>query len=90
MQAIVTRFFGKTAHRGPRIHAASIDRAIYVPYAYGLHDDQAHAAAALELIRQMGWNGPAYGSWFQGATKDGFVCVASGGLRGSRFVNQIL
>ena len=55
MQAIRTKYFGPTNSRGSRIQASCEAETIYVPYNYGLTNDENHRAACEELTRALGW-----------------------------------
>ncbi|WPH18249.1 hypothetical protein [Variovorax paradoxus] len=78
MQAITTKYHGPTDTRGSRISAKCLARRISIPYSHDLNPEENHAAAATTLIKALGWTGPGYGDWFQGAIPGGYVFVASG------------
>lgn len=82
MQAISTRFFGPTNHRGARVVAKCQARRLAVSWDYALGVQGNHDAACKALVQLMGWahdgtNG--YGPWHGGGTPDGsgytYVCV---------------
>lgn len=54
-QAIITKYFGPTDHKGSRIKATCATGSIIIPYAYNLNTFENHEAAALELKEKFGW-----------------------------------
>ena len=70
MQAIQTRFYGPTNHKGARIKAECAAGSVFVSYEYGLSTDKAHWEAAKALIVKMGWE-KYEGKWICGGSIDG-------------------
>jgi hypothetical protein len=54
-QAIITKYHGPTNTKGGRISAEAAAGKIYMPYAHELDIEDNHKAAALQLIRKVGW-----------------------------------
>jgi hypothetical protein len=83
MQAIVTKFFGPTNHRGSRVKASCEARSITVEWDCALDSDGNHDAAAQALAESMGWVPPHYGRLVGGGLPDGtgncYVFVKDGG-----------
>lgn len=83
MLAITTRFHGPTNTKGSRITASVTEEArdgqavrkvtIGCEDALGLEAN--HRAAAVALIRKLGWTSPNYGDWIAGDTPTGYVFV---------------
>lgn len=57
-QAIVTKFFGPTNHRGSRIKATAQAGSVTVGYDHALNAEDNHLAAATALAAKYGWEGP--------------------------------
>lgn len=74
-QAITTRYFGPTNHRGARIRATAQAGSVTIPYDHELNPEGAHAKAALALADKWGWGG----QWVGGATATGYAFVDVGG-----------
>ena len=74
MQAIATRYLGPTNSRGSRIKASCSAGTITLPYDYAERDG-GHYAAAVALIRKLGWENN--GTWYRGETTNGNVYVCS-------------
>jgi hypothetical protein len=55
MQAIVTKFFGPTNHRGARIRVSAERGSKWVSWDYELGAEENHAAAAREAAFSWGW-----------------------------------
>jgi hypothetical protein len=91
MQAIETRFYGPTNHRGARVKATCEAGTITVPWDDGLGVDENHDAAALALLRRLGWHDRV---WYRGTTKGSrgnvYVCTTAGGMLPSGDVTQAL
>ena len=64
MQTIRTKYHGPTNTRGSRISAQCEAGRIYVPYNYALSAYGNHAAAAVTLLRKLGWPGTYAGGCF--------------------------
>lgn len=58
-QAIVTKYHGPTNTKGSRISAEAAAGKIYMPYAHELNIDDNHEAAAVVLIKKVGWESHA-------------------------------
>ncbi len=56
-QAITTTYRGPTNHRGSRVIATCEAKRITVSWDHALNADANHAAAALQLMRELGWDG---------------------------------
>ena len=67
MKAIQTKYMGPTNFRGSRIKATAEGVSVTVPYADELNSEEAHAVAAVALVRKMGWPGDL----IQGGRPDG-------------------
>lgn len=65
-QAITTRYAGPTDSRGSRVIARCQAKRITVPWDHALDAEANHTAAALELARQLGWDG----EWLGGGLPD--------------------
>ena len=72
-QAIVTKYYGPTNHRGSRIQAKAQCGRVWMPYDHGLNNAQNHAAAADRFLQKWGWDG----KWAGGANPEnsGYVFV---------------
>ena len=83
-QAIETRFFGPTNHRGARIRVRCQARTMFVAWDYSLGIDHNHDAAARELAEKLEWRG----RWFGGgsASGSGNVYVNAGNDNAAAFV----
>ena len=66
-QAIKTKYHGPTNARGSRLTARCQAKRITVGWAHALSVEANHRAAAMELVRSMGWGG----EWYGGALPDG-------------------
>jgi hypothetical protein len=74
MQAITTKYISATNTKGSRIKATCEAGSITISYPHELSGQDVHAAAAMALVRELGWDD--YGkSWIAGGTKDGYVFV---------------
>jgi hypothetical protein len=78
VQAIVTKYLGPTNVRGARIKAACDAGTVTIPYPHELGGYDVHAAAAMELVRKLGWQGR--GKWACGSLPNqaGFVFACTG------------
>lgn len=56
MQAITTKYLGPTNFRGGRIKAQAWAGSITVSWDHALDTDGNHDAAALALVRKLGWD----------------------------------
>lgn len=77
MQAITTKFLGATDSKGSRVKATTEAGSITIPYPHELSGQDVHAAAAMALVRKLGWT-PENGyhkSWICGGASFGFVFV---------------
>lgn len=76
-QAITTSYRGpddsRGSSKGPRIIARCEAKRISVPWKYDLDASVNHAAAALQLMEQLGWS--ERDDLVMGGTRDGFVFV---------------
>jgi hypothetical protein len=82
MQAITTKFISPTNTRGSRYKATCEAGSLTVECDHSLNSEDNHKRAARLLIRKLGWfhdekRGDAYGRWFGGGTKDGYVFVCA-------------
>lgn len=66
MQAIITKFYGPTNHKGSRMKATCDAGTVWMSYEYGLNIDGNHAKAAKMLIDKLGWNTDYYGELVMG------------------------
>lgn len=73
-QAITTKYYGPTNHRGARIKASAQAGAVWVSWDYALNPADNHKAAALALAEKWGWGS----DWSGGATTDGYAFVRAG------------
>lgn len=55
MQAIVTKYINPTNTKGARIKATCDAGSITIPFEYAGTEEQTHAAAAMALVRKLGW-----------------------------------
>ena len=55
MQAIETKYYGPTNHRGARIRVKCDVKTIWVSWDYGTSVPRNHRDAALTLANQLGW-----------------------------------
>ncbi len=80
MQAIITKFYGPTNHKGARIKATCEAGSIWMSYEYGLNIDGNHAKAAQMLIDKMGWNTEYYSKTVMGGLpgNNGYAHVFTG------------
>jgi hypothetical protein len=76
-QAIVTKYFGATNHRGPRIKAtASSGLSVTVPWDYDFNVEDNHVFAARKLAEKLSWtDGTDFDDWVGGSLKLGYVFV---------------
>jgi len=74
MQAIQTKYIAPTNSRGSRIKAWCATGSKTISYPYSLNIDQAHYAAAQQLLVQLDWVGPHYGVLEQGCLPNGDYC----------------
>lgn len=72
-QAITTSYRGPTDSRGSRVIARCEAKRISVPWDYALDPSANHAAAALQLMEQLGWS--ERNDLVMGGTRDGYVFV---------------
>jgi hypothetical protein len=73
MQAITTKFFGPSNVKGARIKATCEAGSITIGYRHELTGEGPHAAAAMALVRKLGWQGDT--AWVCASTKDGYAFV---------------
>ena len=66
-QAITTKYFGPTNHRGARIVARAFAGKVTVPWDYSENVMANHAAAAKALAEKYQWSG---GRWHGGGLPD--------------------
>lgn len=57
-QAIVTKYFGPTNHRGARVKASAQAGSLTIPWDHALNSDQNHENAAVALAKKYGWLNP--------------------------------
>ena len=60
-QAIVTRYYGPTDHRGSRVIARACAGSATVPWDHALDCEANHTAAAQALADKLGWKGKLIG-----------------------------
>lgn len=80
MQAIHTYFLAASNTRGPRIVAKCDAGKVIVPYSHEGDEQHAHAIAAMELVRSLGW-AEYCGQWACGGIDKGdyvFVNITTG------------
>jgi len=65
MQAIVTKYIGPTDTKGSRIKATCDAGSITIPYPHELSGEDVHAAAAMALVRKLGWDQHGYKPFWQ-------------------------
>jgi hypothetical protein len=71
-QAIVCKYYGPTNHRGLRIVARAEAGRVTFGWDYGLTRHSNYTAAAVALVKKLGWSG----QWHGGFLPDGrFVFV---------------
>lgn len=75
MQAITTKYFGPTGTKGSRIKAHCNAGSVTIPYPHELSGEDVHKAAALALVKKLGWDDPHYGQLIGGGTDSGYVFV---------------
>lgn len=80
MQAITTKYLGPTDSHGARVKACCEARFITIGWDHALDMEANHDAAALALIRKLGWDQDCYRDWFRGGLPDRtgnvYVCAA--------------
>jgi hypothetical protein len=78
MQAIITKFLGPTDSRGSRVKAKCQAGSLTMSWDHALDVNENHRAAAIALIRKLGWNQDCYSTWHEGALPDNtgnvYVC----------------
>lgn len=75
MQAICTKYVGPTNSRGARIIAESgSGQRVAISYPYELSGEAVHKAAAVALMKKLGWKYRIVG----GSTKTGYCFVITG------------
>lgn len=67
MQAIETKYYGPTNHRGSRVRAKAQVGTLWHDWDYSLSADENHTAAARALADAWGWAG----EWNGGSNADG-------------------
>lgn len=72
-QAITTSYRGPTDTRGSRVIARCEAKSISVPWDHALDIGANHAAAALQLMDQLGWS--EHNELVMGGTREGYVFV---------------
>jgi hypothetical protein len=72
-QAITTSYRGPTDSKGSRVIARCEAKRISVPWDYALDAGANHAAAALQLMDQLGWSEKS--DLVMGGTREGYVFV---------------
>ena len=72
-QAVETKYYGPTNHRGARIKAYAQCGAVWSSWDYGLSVEHNHSAAAMAFLKKWGWDG----TWVSGANakNTGYVFV---------------
>lgn len=75
MQAIQTKYLPATNNRGSRVKAWCQAKSITVLWEYELGVEGNHKAAAMAVVRALGWEG--YGAWVLGCLPNpgGYVAV---------------
>ena len=58
MQAITTKYIGPTNSRGARVKATCDAGTITISWDHALNTEGNHDAAALALVRKLGWDAP--------------------------------
>ncbi|MCA8110244.1 hypothetical protein [Burkholderia cepacia] len=81
MQAITTKYLSPTDTKGPRIKASCDAGSAIIPYPYELSGDDAHASAAMALVRKLGWIPSA-----KNVYSNFWVCGSLPGMAGCVFV----
>ena len=56
-QAITTKHYGPTNHRGSRVKATCEAGSVTLPWDYALNTEKNHDKAALALAEKLGWVG---------------------------------
>lgn len=74
-QAICTRYYGPTNHRGSRIKAWCAAKTVWVSWDYALGTAENHALAAQRLLDLLRWDGSYVGSGLPDASGYTFVEV---------------
>lgn len=72
-QAITTSYRGPTDSRGSRVIARCEAKRISVPWDHALNAPDNHAAAALQLLHDLGWD--EHNALAMGGTREGYVFV---------------
>ena len=72
MQAIQTKYLSATNSRGSRIKATCAAGSVTIDYPHELSGQAVHRAAALALVKKLGWDAPNYGELMGG-------CLPCGG-----------
>tara|TARA_B100000579_G_C22518705_1_gene705122 strand:+ start:101 stop:394 length:294 start_codon:yes stop_codon:yes gene_type:complete len=90
-QAIETKYYGPTNHRGSRIRATAQCGKVWVSYDHGLNPQQNHAAAAKAFLLKWGWSG----QWAGGAnaSQNGYVFVrveSNSDMRDGTYLHHVL
>jgi hypothetical protein len=88
MQAIHTKYLGPTNFKGGRIKATCSAGSVTISYPHDLNFEQAHAAAAMALVRKLGW---LRLDWICGGGADGnytFVSTESSEVYNSTFKGE--
>jgi hypothetical protein len=77
MQAIVTKYIGPSDTKGARIKATCDAGSITIGYPHELSGEAVHAAAAMALVRKLGWATDFYKDWVAGGLPEqkGYVFV---------------
>lgn len=65
MQAIVTKYIGPTDTKGARIKATCDAGSVTIGYPHELSGQDVHAAAAMALVRKLGWDDGEYKPFWQ-------------------------
>lgn len=78
MQAIVTKYFGPTDHRGSRIKAVCEAGSLTVAWDYALDVEANHHAAAVALATKLGWTTEWYGDLVTGGMAGSGYCHVFG------------
>jgi hypothetical protein len=72
MQAITTRYIGPTNFRGSRVKATCQARSLTLSWDSALDSEANHDAAAVALVRKLGWDQDCYGKRLvRGGSPDG-------------------
>lgn len=78
VQAIVTKYFAPTNHKGARIKAMSSAGSVTIGYEHGLTPDGNHTLAAHALARKFNWAGRYIGGGMPGGNGNCYVCADNG------------